>query len=248
MTYGFFTTVFSHPLYNGLIFLITLLPNADAGIAIIIFTILVRLVLYPLSKKSIETQVKLRAAEGEIERIKQKFKDKTQQAAKIMGFYREKGLNPLSGFVLVIVQIPIIFALYHIFLKSGLPTIDPGLLYPFISIKAEALTINMQFLGLLDISEKSYLLALICAVTQYFQAHLLMPKPKPRQANESFKDNLSRSMSLQMRYFFPVFVFFIVYNLSGTIALYWITTNIFSIAQEWYVRRKFVVSDAPTQQ
>lgn len=236
MTHGFFTTVFTQPLYNGLVFLIDHIPLADAGIAVIIFTILVRLILYPLSKRSIETQMKLKGAETEIASIKEKFKDKAAQAAKIMEFYREKGLNPLSGFMLIIIQIPIIFALYHIFLKSGLPIIDTSLLYSFISAPQ---SINMQFLGLLDMSEKSYLLALICAVTQYFQAKLALPPTKPREQNESFKDNLARSMNVQMKYFFPVVVFFIVYSLSGTIALYWITTNLFSIAQEWYVRRKF---------
>ncbi|HEY4499137.1 MAG TPA: YidC/Oxa1 family membrane protein insertase [Candidatus Paceibacterota bacterium] len=238
MTHGFFTTVFSQPLYNGLVFLITLMPAADAGIAIIIFTILVRLVLYPLSKGSILTQMKLKSVEGEIALIKETIKDKTAQAAKIMGFYKEKGLNPLSGFVLILVQIPIIFALYHIFLKSGLPIVDTSLLYSFITAPQ---SINMHFLGLLDISEKSYLLAFICAVSQYFQARLALPPAKPRQSNqtESFKDNLARSMNMQMRYFFPIVVFFIVYSLSGTIALYWITTNVFSIAQEWYVRRNF---------
>ena len=236
MTHGFFTTVFSQPLYNGLIFLITLIPFADAGVAIVIFTVLVRLVLFPLSKKSIEAQMKLKGAEGEIARIKEKFKDKTQQATKIMEFYRARGLNPFSGFVLILIQIPIVLALYQIFLRSGLPVVNSDLLYQFVRVPE---SINMNFLGVLDITKNSYLLALITALTQYFQAKLAMPPTKPAQASDTFKDNLARSMSVQMKYFFPVVVFFIVYNLSGTIALYWITTNLFSILQEWYVRKRF---------
>jgi YidC/Oxa1 family membrane protein insertase len=240
MTHGFFTTVFSQPLYNGLIFLMTFIPGTDAGIAIIIFTIFVRVILYPLSKKSIETQMGLKASESEVARIREKFTDKTQQASKIMELYREKKLNPLSGFALIAVQIPIVFALYRIFLRSGLPIVDGSLLYPFVSTPA---SISMQFLGLLDITEKSYLLALICALTQYIQARLALPPAKPRLEAETFKDNLARSMNVQMRYFFPVVVFFIVYNLSGTIALYWIANNTCSILQEWYVRRKFKSSE-----
>src|SRR3990167_2822679 len=163
MGHGFFSTVFTQPLYNGLIFLMSLVPGADAGLVIIIFTILVRLVLYPLSKRSIETQLKMRQAEGEIASIKLKFKDRTEQASKIMEFYRTKGLNPLSGFVLILVQIPIIFALYNIFLKSGLPLIDTTMLYAFVHAPQ---TVSMHFLGLLDLSVKSYSLALITAVSQ----------------------------------------------------------------------------------
>ncbi len=244
MTHGFFTTVFSQPLYNGLIFLISFVPAADAGIAIVIFTLLVRSVLYPLSKRSIETQMKLKSSEAEITVIRERYKDKAEQAMKILALYKEKGLKPLSGFLLIIIQIPIIFALYYIFLRSGLPLVDHNLLYEFVS---EPATVNMHFLGLLDITEKSYLLAFLTAITQFFQARLMLPPTKPRVENESFKDNLARSMNLQMKYVFPVIIFFIVYNLSGTIALYWTTNNLFSIVQEWYVRRKFARTETASR-
>lgn len=239
MPHGFFTTVFSQPLYNGLVFLMTLIPGADAGIAIIIFTILVRLALYPLSKRSIETQMKLKGVEQDIERIKTSTTDKTKQAAQIMAFYREKKLNPLSGFALIIVQIPIIFALYRIFLGSGLPVVDTNLLYSFIQSPNH---ISMNFLDLFNLAEKSYVLAALCAISQFFQARLALPPAKQKQTNESFKDNLARSMNIQMKYLFPVMVFFLVYNLSSIIAVYWITNNLFAIAQEWVVRRKFVAA------
>ena len=244
MSHGFFTTIFSQPLYNGLIFLIHLVPGGDAGVAIIIFTIIVRLVLYPLSKRSVLTQLRMKQVEGEIEQIKSKFKNKTEQAAKIMEFYREKGLNPLSGFVLILIQIPIILALYSVFLKSGLPHVDTALLYSFVPTPA---LLNMQFLGILDISAKSYLLAFITAVSQFFQVRFSMPAAKPQQSTDTFKDNLARSMNVQMRYLFPIMAFFIVYNLSGTIALYWTTNNIFAMAQEWYIRKKFTKTPVQTK-
>jgi YidC/Oxa1 family membrane protein insertase len=236
MGHGFFTTVFMQPLYNGLIFLMSIAPWADAGFVIIVFTIPVRLALYPLSKRSIETQLKMRQAEGDIARIKSTFTDKAQQAAKIMEFYKTKGLNPLSGFVLVVIQIPIIFALYRIFLHSGLPLIDTTLLYSFVHAPQ---TVSMHFLGLLDLSAKSYTLAFITAVSQFFQVRFSMPAAKPQGASDTFKDNLARSMNVQMRYLFPIMAFFIVYNLSSTIALYWTTNNLCALAQEWYIRRKF---------
>ncbi len=236
MTQGVFTTLFSQPLYNGLIFLTHLIPGADAGVAIILFTIIVRLILYPLSRRSIETQIKMRGAEKELEQIRLKYTDRAEQAAKTMEFYRSKGLNPLSGFLLILVQIPIIFALYRVFLRSGLPQVDATLLYSFVQAPA---SINMHFLGLVDISMKNYLLAFITAVSQFVQIRFSMPPAKPAGEGDTFKDNLARSMNLQMRYLFPVMAFFIVYNLSGTIALYWTTNNLFAIAQEWFIRRKF---------
>lgn len=217
-----------------------LVPGADAGIAVVIFTILVRLALYPLSKKSIETQFKIKNIDGDVQKIRESVKDKTKQAAQIMDLYKRKGLNPLSGFALIIVQIPIIFALYYIFLKGGLPVVNTDMLYSFITAPGD---INMRFLGVFDLTAKSYVLAAICAASQFFQAKLSLPPAKSQKDSTSFKDNLARSMNIQMRYFFPVMVFFIAYNLSSIIALYWITNNLFAIAQEWSVRRKLTVKN-----
>jgi len=236
MTHGVFTLLFLQPLYNGFIFLMNIVPGGDAGVAVIIFTIIVRFILYPLSRRSIETQLKMRDAEKDIQEIKSRYKDKTEQAARIMEYYKSKGLNPLSGFLLILVQIPIIFALYRVFLQSGLPEVNTSLLYSFIHSPE---SISMHFLGILDISAKSFLLALITALSQFIQIRISMPKAPPAASSDTFKDNLARSMNLQMRYIFPVMAFFIVYNLSGTIALYWTTNNLFAIAQEWFIRKKF---------
>lgn len=240
--YHFFTVVFLQPLYNGLIFLMSLVPNADAGVTIIIFTVIVRIVLYPLSRKSIETQFKMKQVEPEAARIKSAVKDKTEQATKIMELYRRNGLNPLSGFFLLLLQIPIIIALYQVFLRSGLPVLNTDLLYSFTPTPA---AVNMHFLGILDISQKSYILAFLAAASQFFQMKLALPPAKPAARGSSPTDAFARSMNVQMRYLFPIMAFFIVYNLSGTIGLYWTTNNIFAILQEWYVRRKLGVGQQP---
>ena len=238
MPLGFFTTVFTQPLYNGLIFLLHYIPGADAGAAVIVFTIFVKFILYPFTKSSIQTQVKMKQYGPELELLKNQYKENKQvQAEKIMAFYKEKGLNPLSGFLLILVQIPIIYALYYIFLRSGLQVIKPELLYNWHFV-TDPISVSMNFLGLIDISAKSYLLAFFCAVSQFFQIKLSIPNLKPKQAKTDFKEDLARSMNVQMKYFFPVMVFFISYSLSGTVALYWITSNLFSIGQELYVRRR----------
>jgi membrane protein insertase Oxa1/YidC/SpoIIIJ len=99
--------------------------------------------------------------------------------------------------------------------------------------------INMNFLGLINITGKSLLLALLAGVSSFFQIRLSVPAITPSQSNTpAFQNDFARSMNLQMRYFFPIIVFFISYSISGVVALYWFTSNIFTIIQEKYVRRK----------
>lgn len=229
---SFYHTFFFDPLYNALVMLFEILPWADAGIVVILLTILVRLVLYPLSRKAVLTQVKMAEIGPELEKIKEKYKDKAEEQARhTLNLYREKGVNPFSGILVIIIQIPIILALYQIFLH--LPEVNPAFLYSFVHAPE---IVKTTFLGLIDVSGKSILLALLAAASTYFQFQVSMKNQTAPKGN-SFGDNLTRSMQTQMKYIFPVIVFFISYQISGVIALYWLTTNLFSIAQEIFVRR-----------
>ena len=140
---------------------------------------------------------------------------------------------------MVLIQIPIIFALYFVFLK-GLK-FDSTTLYSFIHIPEQ---INMMFLGIIDLGDKSLILALLAAGSQYLQAHY-MPKPPTSSANPgSFQESFAKSMQMQMKYIFPILIFVILYTdflgiaASGAIALYWITSNLFSVGQQIYANKK----------
>ena len=235
---AFFHTTLYEPLYNGLVFLIGILPGADMGLAVLVLTIAVKLVLFPLSEKSVSTQLAMKMYEPELSAIKIKYKDnKEGHAQAVLGFYREHKINPLSSFLVIIIQLPIIISLYYVFYKGGFPQINHDLLYSFIKVPSD---VNMHFLGLIDIGGKSLLLAVLVGVTQFFQMKLSIPLPPPRgEGKSSMKDELSRSMSVQMRYVMPVFVAFIAFSISGAIGIYWTTSNIFAIGQELYLRRKF---------
>ncbi len=229
---GIFHSLFFDPLYNFLIFLFNSLPWADAGIVVIIVTVVVRLILFPLSRKAVVTQVKMAEIGPDLNEIKQKYKDNSEeQARRTLALYREKGVNPFSGILVIIIQIPIIFALYRIFLH--LPEVDASFLYSFVPVPE---IINTTFLGLIDISAKSWIIALLAAISTYVQFIVSMKGQKAPEGN-SFGDNLTRNMQKQMKYLFPVIVFFISYQISGVIALYWLTTNLFSIGQELIVKR-----------
>lgn len=235
--FALYHTLIYVPLYNGLILLINFLPWADAGVVVVLFTIIVKLILFPLSYRSVKTQVNMKQVEGELNAIKEKYKDdKQEQAKQVMELYKAKGINPFAGVFLVLIQLPIIIALYSIFLRSGLPHINTSILFHFVKVP---LPLNMRFLGLIDISKKSILLSIIAAVSQFFQITFAMPKPKPRTDGKpaSFGDDLARSMHFQMRFMMPVVVFFISYGLSAVVALYWSISNLFAIGQELYIRR-----------
>jgi len=154
-----------------------------------------------------------------------------------MELYKTEKINPFSGLFLILLQIPIIFALYFIFLRAGFPEVNTEILYSFVKIPEQ---INTVFLGFIDISQKSFLLALVAGITQFFQARLSSPN-LPQQQNDknerSLASDFAKSMSLQMRYVFPVIIFFIAWNISAAIALYLATSNIFMIGQELYVKK-----------
>jgi len=229
-------TLFFDPLYNTLLILFKVLPWADAGIVIILLTILVRLILYPLSRKAVVTQVKMAEISPQLEEIKVRYKDKPEELAKkTLALYKEKGVNPFSGILVIILQIPLIIALYQIFLHFSEVRID--LLYSFVTAPGE---VNTVFLGLVDLAGKSAVIALLAALSTYFQLKIAT-RGQTTPKGDSFSDNLTRNMQTQMKYIFPVVVFFISYNISGVIALYWLTTNIFSIAQDLYVRHRLTL-------
>jgi YidC/Oxa1 family membrane protein insertase len=234
---AFYHTFFYDPLYNALIIIFNVFPWADAGIAVVILTVLVRLLMFPLSRKAVHTQVKMAEVGPAVAEIKEKYKDKPEeQARRTLALYKEKGVNPFSGILVIIIQLPIIIALYQIFLKTGFPEVDTTFLYSFITAPE---FVSTTFLGFMDITLRSAPLAFLAAVTTFFQFQLAM-KSQVAPKGKTFADNLARSMQTQMKYFFPFIVFFISYKISGVIALYWFTTNLFTIGQEIIVRRKIL--------
>ncbi len=237
MTFFYHTFIF-YPLYNAFVLLIDALPFFDAGIIIIIFTIVIRLILFPLAKKSVRTQALMREIAPETEKIKEKYKDdKQRQSLETLALYKKYKLNPFSSILLLIIQIPILIALYRIFLFAGFTHIDSAILYPFVPMPTG--TTSAIFLGFFDVTKKSYVLALFAALSQYFQAKLLIPPaPEKKDGKQSMSDSFARNMSLQMKYVMPVIIFFIAYSTTGVVAIYWTVSNLFMIGQEYFVRRQ----------
>jgi len=231
---AFFKTIIYIPLYNLLILILNV-SWIDAGIATIVLTLIVKVILYPIAKKSTITQLMMKEKSGELNLIKEKYKDRQEQAVKVMEFYKKNKINPFSSIFTVIIQIPIILSLYYIFLKSGLPAIDTTMLYSFIKVPE---SVSMNFLGLLDISQKSIFLALLAAITSFLQMHLSTSTASNQESKSSGNPDLSTMMAKQMKYTMPILVFFISWKISGVIALYWFVSNLLGIAQDFYIKKK----------
>jgi YidC/Oxa1 family membrane protein insertase len=236
-------SVFYQPIYNILIFIINNITFGDVGFAIILVTIIVKLVLSPLTKKSIKSQILMKKMEPELKQIKKDFPNKEEQAKKTFELYKKYGTNPFSGCLVVLLQLPVIFALYYVFYKDL--SIDESLIYSF--IQAPAL-LHTNFLGLIEMGSKSVFLGVLAGVTQFIQGYLSSPvgpkkmdivkESEKNNEPKTFQEQLSDSMQMNVKYILPIFIGFVAWKISAAVALYWIVSNIFTIVQEWYIRRQ----------
>lgn len=238
-----FSAIIYRPFYNGLVFLVGILPTHDVGVAVVILTILVRFVLFPLSRRAVQAQLAMKKIAPEIEKVKEKYKDKPdEQGRAIFALYKERNIHPFAGFLLVLIQLPILLGLYWVFSRGGLPAINPTLLYSFVSIPAK---VNMEFLGIVNMSARSIPLALAAAVTQFLYTRLSMgPSEKSSPVEASLSGEMAKSFEVQARYILPAIVGVIGFSLASAAPLYWTTSNTFMILQEYFSGRRFNDPDA----
>lgn len=230
---------FFDPVYNTLIFFVDAVPGGDVGIAVILATIVVKLILFPLSIKAAKTQKIIKEIEPKMEEIKKNITNKQEQARAIMDLYSQKGINPFASILLMFIQIPIVIALYFSVYSGGgmpLPAINTELLYSFVPSPE---TVNMLFIGLIDITQKSLPLAVLASVFQFAHGYLAFPKLEPRdpKAPPSMKEDFTRSLQMQMKYVMPVIIGVVAYTISAIIALYFVVSSITAVIQELLIRK-----------
>jgi YidC/Oxa1 family membrane protein insertase len=233
----FWNAAIYDPLYNILIAFVALVPTHDVGLAIIFLTIAVKFALFPLTKNASIAQRAMKEIEPEMKALREKYADnKEELSRRLILFYKEKKVSPFSGCLPMLIQIPIVIALYMLFLK-GL-TLDQSILYSF-TPRPEHLDLHF-FLG--DLAGKSLFLAALAGATQYLQTKLMLPKQQSETRTEttkkpSFQEEFQKSMNIQMLYMFPVLIGFVSYTTSAAVALYFVVGNIFGIGQEYYIRK-----------
>lgn len=213
------------------------MPYGDVGLAVVLLTLLVKLATYPLTKKSIESQVALATLQPHLEAIKKEYPNKEEQAKKTFELYQSTKTNPFSGCLVLLIQMPIIFALYYVFLKGFSGT--EGLLYSFIQMPGH---LNTLFIGFIDISKPHLVLAILAGISQFVQLRVsLQNQPKPTVDTEkNTQQEMMRNMQSQMQYVLPILIVVIGLKLSGAIALYWITSNLIGSFQEYRIRQRLM--------
>jgi YidC/Oxa1 family membrane protein insertase len=230
-----FQTLFHDPLVNALIFLYNTVALQDLGLAIIYLTIVIRVIFLPLFYKGAKNQILIQRLQPELEKIQHDHKDnKEKQAQAMMDLYRKHNVNPFSGFLILLIQLPILIAIYRVFLEGFPPEILDSL-YGFVT-RPEYL--NTSLLGLLDLEKKSILMVSLAAIAQYLQGILTLPKAK-KGKELSTPERIGR----QMVYIGPVLTVVILVNLPAAIGLYWFITSAFSALQQLYINKTLNIEE-----
>ncbi|MFH1780887.1 MAG: YidC/Oxa1 family membrane protein insertase [Candidatus Nealsonbacteria bacterium] len=229
-------TILYQPLFNALIFIYMYLPGRDFGIAVIVLTVLIKLALYPLGAQAIRSQKTLAKLQPKIKEIQERLKDdKEKQSREIMDLYKKEKINPFSGFLSLIVQLPILIGLYRVF-WSGFGETQLKLLYGFIANPGQ---INTTFLGIMDLSQTSVVLTIITGIAQFIQSKMMARQSVSGQVpQKKGARDFSQMMQTQMLYLFPIFTVFILWRLPAAVALYWLTTTLFTIVQQYIILKK----------
>jgi YidC/Oxa1 family membrane protein insertase len=229
-----FDTLLVQPLLNTLVVFYNIIPGHDLGIAIILLTIAIRIVLSPLFFKSLKSQREMQVLQPKLNELRDKYKnDKEGQAKALMALYKEHKINPLASCLPLLLQLPILIALFIVF-KIGLEhTALNEYLYPFVHNPGELKT---SFLGFIDISRPSWIFGVIAAGAQFVQSKMML-------SQQNTTDPTAKALAIQTVYVFPVLTAIFALTLPAGLPLYWIVTTIFAIGQQYYIIRRTPVSN-----
>lgn len=235
-----FSTIFNkllyQPLFNALILLYEYLPGQDFGLAIIVLTFGLRLLLSPLMAQSIKSQKELSKIQPKLEEIQEKYKDdQEKQAEEIMNLYQKENFNPFGSLLPLLIQLPVLIALFQLFQK-GIQPQEMTSLYNFVPHPGD---IKYSFLGSVGLSNPNMLLAGIASVLQFFQFQLQNSYQKTKQSDKKSGAQFMKTFQKQMPYFFAGFTFIILMKLPAALALYWMVTSLFSMGQQYVIQQKY---------
>jgi YidC/Oxa1 family membrane protein insertase len=262
-----FTTLIVQPIFNLLVVIYSLIPGHNFGLAIIIFTIIVRLLMWPLVKKQLHQVKVMRQIQPELKRIKKTAANKQQESLMMMELYKERGINPFGTIGVLLLQIPILLGLY-----SGLQRVlkDPEQLvsfaYPFLqhlpwleTLAADIHKFDATLFHIVDLTRPAlgplgfYLPAMLIvagsAVVQFYQSKQLSPDTKDArslrsilkeagQGKQADQSELNAATTRSMRYLLPGMIFLFTVNLASALALYWLVSGAVALIQQTIILRE----------
>ncbi len=230
-----FRIIFYQPILNLLVYLYNVVPGHDLGIAIILLTIIIKLVLFPLSKQSIKSQKALQNLQPKIDEIKKKYADNKEEMGRaMMAIYKENKVNPFSSCLPLLIQFPFLIAVFRVF-RNGFSEETLGRVYSFVG-RPEY--INSISFGFLDLSKPNFALAILAGLAQFWQSKMMMTKKPLIKSPGSKDENVMSIMNKQMLYFMPALTVFIGLTLPGGLTLYWFITTLFTALQQLYMFKK----------
>lgn len=257
-----FTILVVQPIFNLLVLIYALLPGHNFGLAIILFTIVVRLLMWPLVKKQLHHAKAMRELQPELKRIKQAAKgNRQQESLMVMALYKEREINPFASFGLILVQIPILIGLY-----SGLTRIinNPQAIidfsYPFIQnlgwlkeLSADISRFDATLFGVIDLTRRALepngvywpamMLVAGSALAQYYQSKQLMPTDENArslrtilreagQGKQAEQSEVNAAVGRSTRFFIPALIFIFTVYIASALSLYWLVSGIVAIIQQ----------------
>jgi YidC/Oxa1 family membrane protein insertase len=233
-----FLTLFVQPIYNCFIFILGLVPGGDVGVAIILLTLLVRLVFYPIFMSSIRTQMAMQAIQPELAEINEKYKDDSvEKARRTADLFKRHKVRPFSLIIASIIQVVIFLALSYAFFRLGLPNIRTDLLYPFVHAP---LAVNENFLGVLNlVTAHHVILTVIVVALQYAAVRLSLERTAGALAH--LPPERAKAQLLQQRmmlYLLPAMMAFFGYTFPAAVGIYLAVSSVVSIGQELLLRRR----------
>lgn len=251
---GFFNTVLYEPLFNLLIWLYDVIPGNDLGIAIIILTLIIKLVLFYPSLKGLRSQKELQDMQPKLEEIKKKYADdKEELGRQIMNFYKVHKVNPFSSCLPLLIQLPILWALFKVFF-GGLAT-DPatGLLVadqlqhlygPLQDVYAVT-PVEHTFLNWVNLAEsKNIVLAVLAGLTQFMQARMMSTKRAAVKSKGAKDEDMTAAINKQMLYLLPIMTVIFGYQFPAGVTLYWLASTLFTwIQQLIFLKEKKKMND-----
>ncbi len=210
-------TFLYQPILSTLIFIYNSLAFGDLGLAIIILTIVIRIILFPLLYKGAKQQVLMQKIQPKLKEIQEKHKDnKERQAIELMALYKKHKINPFSSILSLFIQIPILIAIYQVLLKEA----------------GGAIFDNFLFLGFINLREINLVIAVIAAVFQYIQIKMSMPK-----STGGKNENPMAGMSKAMLYIGPGLTLLFLSRFPAALGVYWLTSTVFGIGQQVLINK-----------
>ena len=225
----------NYVLYQVLLFFYHLF-GGNLGLPIIAITLIIKFILIPLVLPSMKSAKKMQALKPALDRLKEKFKDNKQAIAQeTMKLYKENHVNPFASCLPLLIQLPILIALYYV-LQIALKGDQFQLIYPFMHNPG---SINKVSLGLFNLENSSWVLAVLAGAAQFWQSKMMMRKrpDKPVSAGAKDEDTMAM-MNKQMLYFMPFMTVFIGLSLPAGLTLYWFLSTLFTALQQLVMFKK----------